>query len=401
MRACSFGCALVVVLAAMPVAGAAPVDDETASALAAIKSIKREGKGNDDAGPAWKTLVSKGSVALLPALEAVDDANPTAANWFRTAVDAIVESETSAGHKLPLDKLEAFAVNPKFAALARLQAYELVAAHDPSAKARLLPGFLNDKSSELRRSAIEFELDKLEKAPKAELAPGLEKLFGAARDKDQIELIAKKLGDNGKKVSVSEHFGFVTQFALVGPFNSNGGKGFFVAYQPEEATDATGTYTGKADAKLTWKPAATTDTLGVVDLNKLLDKHKDAVAYALAIIVADQNMPCEIRVASPNSIQLFLNGTKLCEREEYHHGTPFDANIGKGRLKKGENVVVLKVCQNNQTEPWAQSWQFQLRVCDSTGGPLPGIKQRVPIGTERTAVGYIPPSAETSEEKKK
>ena len=32
-----------------------------------------------------------------------------------------------------------------------------------------------------------------------------------------------------------------------------------------------------------------------------------------------------------------------------------------------KNLIVLKVLQNEQTESWAQDWQFQLRVCDSIG----------------------------------
>ncbi len=97
----------------------APADDDTTRALAAIKAVAREGKGNDDAGPAWKTVVSKGGAALMPTLEAFDDSNLTAANWLRTAIDAIVDGEKVAGRKLPADKLEAFATNPKFAASAQ------------------------------------------------------------------------------------------------------------------------------------------------------------------------------------------------------------------------------------------------------------------------------------------
>src|SRR5262245_31769322 len=109
----------VAVVLGLALGAPAPADDETAKALAAIKAVKKEGKGNDDAGPAWKTLVSKGGPALMPTLEAFDDSNPTAANWLRTAVDAIAESEKVAGRKLPADKLEAFATNAKFAASAR------------------------------------------------------------------------------------------------------------------------------------------------------------------------------------------------------------------------------------------------------------------------------------------
>jgi hypothetical protein len=39
-------------------------------------------------------------------------------------------------------------------------------------------------------------------------------------------------------------------------------------------------------------------------------------------------------------------------------------------LKPGENVLLLKVCQNEQDQDWAQRYQFQLRVCDSTGSAV-------------------------------
>ncbi len=60
-------------------------------------------------------------------------------------------------------------------------------------------------------------------------------------------------------------------------------------------------------------------------------------------------------------------------------------------LTPGENVLVVKVCQNDQKEPWAQAWQFAARVCDRTGGRLPlkqvvlkdGKKQTVEPGAVR------------------
>jgi hypothetical protein len=374
-------------------------DDELTRALAVIKGVKKEGKGNDDAGPAWKTLVSKGGVALFPTLEAMDDTNPTAANWLRPAVDAIVESEKSAGRKLPAERLEAFATDAKFAPSARRIAYELLVSQDPAAKARLLPGFLNDKSRELRRDAIANELERLEKAEKPAKAD-LEKLFAASRDQDQVESIAKKLKAEGVTVSVPEHFGFLTRFALVGPFDGPDGKGYGIAYPPETAKAATGTFKGK-EGEVAWKPFATTDRYGAFDLNKLLGKHKNAVAYALAVVVAEKEVPCEIRVTSITSVKIFLNQKEIFGRDEYHHGDPFDAHVGKGTLKKGENVIVLKVCQDDEKEEWAQDWKFKLRVCDDTGGPIPGLMQVPPDGGKPIKLGYVPPGTETTEEEKK
>jgi hypothetical protein len=401
MRLCLCAALTLIAVICVPPARA---DEDINRVLATIKAVSREGKGNEDAGPAWKILVSKGSAALMPTLEAFDDTNPTASNWLRTAVDAIVEGEKAAGQKLPADKLEAFATNPKFAASGRLVAFEVLTAQEPSLKAKLLPGFLNDKSPDLRREAIQYEITKYERDSK----PGhfqnekelFERLFAAARDKDQVELIAKKLADLGVKVSVSEHFAFLTHVSLVGPFDSADGKGFAKSYPPEKAHDTSESYTGKGAAKLTWKRAETTEKLGNFDLNKLLDKHKDSVAYALATVVAESETPCDIRVTHATAVQVFLNGKKVAEHEEYHHGLPLDGTVGKGVLKKGENVIVLKVCQNNQTEPWAQAWQFQLRVCDATGGPLTGVQQKVPEGGKLIKLGYIPESAVKPEEKK-
>jgi hypothetical protein len=393
---------LLAALAAALVALPAPAaDDDTARALAAIKAVTREGKGNDDAGPAWKTVVSKGLPALIPTLEAFDDQNPTAANWLRTAVDAIAESEKAAGRKLPADKLEAFATNPKFSATARRIAFELIVAQDPDAKARLLPQFLNDKSRELRRDAIANELERLDKAGPPDIRADLKKLFAASRDRDQVELLAKKLKENGGNPNVTEHFGFITHATLIGPFDAPESKGFSIAYPPDKAKDASGTFTGKEAAEIKWAPFSTNDRFGMFDLNKLLGKHKNAVAYALAVVVAEKEMPCEIRVTSITSVKIFLNQKELFGRDEYHHGMPFDAHIGRGTLKAGENVIVLKVCQNNQTDSWAQDWRFQMRVCDETGGALP-VQQRAIIDGQPKLVklGYNPKPADPKEEKK-
>ncbi|HSQ56857.1 MAG TPA: hypothetical protein VLM40_14035, partial [Gemmata sp.] len=355
-----FWIAMVAVLLVPLSASAA--DDETTRALATITAVGSEGKGNPDAGPAWKTLVAKGLPALFPTLVAIDDRNVTAANWLRTAVDAIAEGEKTAGRKLPVEKLESFATNAKFAPSARRLAFELLDEQDPSAKSRLLPGFLNDKSAELRRDAIANELAALERSARPTIKADLEKLFAASRDQDQVELLAKKLKANGGKPDVTEHFGFITHASLIGPFDAPESKGFSLTYPPETAKDAIGSFKGKADTELKWKPFSTSDLYGAFDLNKLLGKHKNAVAYALAVVVAEKEMPCEIRVGSPTSVKIFLNQKELFGRDEYHHGDPLDAHAGKGTLKKGENVIVLKVCQNDQKEPWAQAWQFQVRV---------------------------------------
>ena len=57
--------------------------------LGRIKAVGREGAGIVAAGKAWHELTQAGPEALPAILAAMDDADPTAANWLRTAVDAI------------------------------------------------------------------------------------------------------------------------------------------------------------------------------------------------------------------------------------------------------------------------------------------------------------------------
>ena len=68
---------LLLVVTAAPALAA-----DTAPLIARIKAVGREGKGNDSASPAWKSLVSQGAPALFPTLTAIDDANPIASYDF-------------------------------------------------------------------------------------------------------------------------------------------------------------------------------------------------------------------------------------------------------------------------------------------------------------------------------
>ena len=379
---------LFVVLLPSPAA-----NDDVAKAIATIQAVGREGTGNDAAAAAWKALVTKGKPALFPVLEAVDDARPTAANWLRNAAGAIADNERQAGRALPAAELSAFVSNSKFAPSARRLAFDMLNDNHPAAAAKLLPTLLDDPSPDLRRAAVAAEFEKVGKQAGPAAEPQLRKLLGHARDRDQVEAVAQKLeADYKAKVNIPEHFAFVTHWQLVGPFDSEEGKALTLAYPPEKATNTLGRFPGKGGTEVAWKPHATADKFGIVDLNKALGKHKNAAAYALAVIVAEKETPCEVRVGCIDALQIFLNGAKLFEREEYHHGMPMDHHVGKGTLKAGENVLVLKVCQNNQTETWAQDWMFQCRVCDATGGPLPGVTQLV--GDAKIKLGTTPAAEE-------
>jgi hypothetical protein len=339
-----------------------------------INALGSQGDGNQDAAAAWKELVAHGADALLPTLAALGEAKPIPANWLRTAVDAIVEKERLNKRALPLDQLEAFVKERARAPRSRRRAYELLVEADPKAPERLLPGMIDDPSVELRRDAIAAAIEQatplIQSDPKrAEIE--FRKLFAACRHQDQAEQIAKTLRKLDTDVDLTAHFGFIAKWVVVGPFDSPNGSGYLKPFEPEHAVDLSANYQGKDGKPVKWHSYWTFDTYGSVDLNEALGKHKDAAGYAFAAIESPAERPVEIRLGSIVAVEVFLNGTRVFNFEEHHHGQRMDQYVGRGTLKAGRNELLVKLIQNNQTESWAQEWTFQLRLCDETGGAIP------------------------------
>jgi len=362
--------ALVVCLSFNPSAGA-----EVDVLIERLKKVGREGGGNSNAAKAWQGLVQQGSPALPAALKALNDSTPEASNWLRSAVDAIAERTLAAGRPLPTRDLEAFILDKTNGPHSRRLAYEWLCRADKTAPDRLLPGMMQDPSPELRRDAVTVVLNQakqlLDKPDKPAATAAYRQALAAARDKDQVDEIAKQFKALGVTVDLAVHFGFVQQWHLAGPFENSDGKGFAVMYPPEQGVNLTAVYKGKKDDELRWKEHATADPYGMVDLNKGIAKHMGATGYAFAVVQSVAEQPVEVRVGSNNAIKVFLNGKLAYQHEEYHHGNAMDQYIAKGTLQAGRNEILVKVCQNEQKEEWAQSWSFQLRLCDSVGTAIP------------------------------
>jgi hypothetical protein len=234
---------------------------------------------------------------------------------------------------------------------------------------------LNDPSKELRRDAVAVVLEEakgsLDKTDKPGAEAAYRKALASARDKDQVELIAKQLKPLGVEVDLADHFGFIKRWMLVAAFDNTGGTGYGVAYAPEKQVDLKAVYKGKGDAEARWEEHVSADPYGIVDLNKVLGQKKGAIAYAFAAIESPAKQPVEVRAGCINAVKIFLNGKPIFTREEYHHGMSMDQHVGFGTLENGRNELLVKVCQNEQTEQWAQEWSFQVRLCDAVGSPVP------------------------------
>ncbi len=338
--------------------------------LRQIKAVGSKGEGHRAATQALQELMEGDVDTLLPILEASDEANVLAINWLRGAFETIADKTIKSGGTLPQDQLEAFVLDTSHAPRVRRLAYEWLAKVDPTAPERLIPGMLDDPSEELRRDAVARLMEAARQATESgdvttATATWRQALSGAV-DEDQVDTIVAALKEQGEEVDLVRHFGMLMEWKLIGPFDNKGMKGFDVAYPPEQGLDFDATYDGQL-GPVAWKSYRSEKPDGEFDIAELVFNHKGSVTYATTTFASDREQDVEFRLATANAWKLWLNGELLFAREEYHRGMLFDQYRVRGTLKPGENVLLLKVLQNEQEQDWAQDYKFKFRVTDLSG----------------------------------
>jgi len=188
---------------------------------------------------------------------------------------------------------------------------------------------------------------------------------------DQIDEIAKTLRKGlGQAVDLQRQFGFLSHWQVIGPFDNTDRAGFAKVFPPEEKIDLAASYPGKEDKMVAWSPYTTSDDYGMVNLNQPYTPLKQVVGYAFAEYEAPAARRAELRLGCKNAWKIWLNGTYLFGRDEYHRGIRIDQYVLPIDLKKGRNTILVKVCQNEQEQDWTVEWEFQLRICDDSGSAL-------------------------------
>ena len=340
------------------------------SSIEKLRSVGREGSGNTDASGAWQEVVKTEASNLPAVLEGMNGANPLAENWIRAAVDTIADRALATQKDLPISELKAFIADTGHSAAPRVLAFDLIQKVSPGEAEKITPSLLEDPSSDLRRypivKLIEDGEKLLEKKDTQAAGATFEKALISARDEDQIKKLTKSLRDLGKKVDLVKHFGFLTQWNLIAPFTNVERKGFNEVFPPEREINLATTYPGKT-GQLKWVEYKSTDEYGVIDFNKPFGMEKQVTGYAYTEFNSTEEREAEIRLGCKNGWKIWLNGKLIFARDEYHRGMKLDQYKLPAKLQKGRNAILVKCCQNEQTEEWTVEWQFQLRVCDSTG----------------------------------
>ncbi|MBT3635763.1 MAG: hypothetical protein HN531_02410 [Opitutae bacterium] len=338
----------------------------------ALTKVGAKGTGNEKAVRAWPAVRKLDASSVPNLLKAMNEANDLGDNWIRSAISEILDRDNSG---FPEKQILAYLKDDRNTGSSRRLAFDIILEHKPKLSHSLTPKFIDDREPTLRRLAVEKLLESARKAEKPGKSKALfEKVLSKGREVDQIKEAKEALEKAGQKIDVQTLMGFLVNWHTIGPFDNTGRQGFGVEYPPEKKIDLKASYEGKNE-KAKWSAFTTPDPFGMLNVNLQYGEIKEVLAYAHTTFDSDSERPAQFRIGSKNAWKLWLNGELLFARDEYHRGgTRVDQFIIDGKLSKGTNEILVKVCQNEQTQPWTKQWEFCLRVTDPSGTALTSVK---------------------------
>lgn len=365
---------LLIVLSSL-VAAVSPADD-LRSSIDTIHRIGKEGAGNEAAMDAWQHL-SQSSVQDLPQLIlGMNGGSPLSDNWIRLAVQTVMDRNAksmSGSSTVPVLEILALLSDRENSTPARTLAYDVLSSANPELARSLSREFANDPALPLRRLTIAGLIDRA-RNHKAEgqndqALVVFQQALTSARDIDQIELVVTELNAMGQDQTVAQALGFLQDWKIIGPFHNNNREGFEDIFPPEKDISLNSKYPGK-NGEVSWQEFVSRDSYGKVDVNEAIAALKEVTAYAYREFESPVEQVAELRLGCKNAWKIWFNGEFIFGRDEYHRGAQIDQYVFPVTLKKGPNRILIKVCQNEQTESWTREWEFQFRICDPLGTAL-------------------------------
>ena len=355
--------ALLFAAASVPAASGGFPED-----VAAVVAVGPKGEGNAAAADAVRRLAAADAGRLPALFAAFAEASPVGRNLLAGAAQAVADRADPAALAPVLSATLTENPDPHAAAVA----FDLLEAAYPAAAARFLEdrGLASDAPT-VRRAAVAAKL-----ADAGDDADALAALLERTLDRDQVEALAAELAAAGRPVDLPTQFGFLTNWQLVGPFDHRGDTAFDRVLPPEEtpgAFDPTAAfptaYPGAGDL-VTWQPIETEEDFGTLDVAGAFTNWKGSAVVLARDYDAPRAGPVTFRVGTPNAFKLYLNGTLVFARPEYHRGTKMDQYVIPAEVRAGRNVLMVKLLQNEQEQSWAQDYQLQFRVTDPSGAAL-------------------------------
>jgi hypothetical protein len=327
--------------------------------LGQLRTLSSSDDSNRLATKLSKQLHSDKNVPLLQVLKSMKDATPIGRNWLIGLSHSIYQRSG----KSSKDDLEKFLSDTTQDGEARYTVFEWLTEGDEASRKAMLATMKQDPSPELRYQAVK---EILEGTP---TASDLQSILESARHPDQIVDIIAKLKEEKIDIDQAKQFGFLMNWKLIGPFDHVGSANFDKVFPIESdwlSGEVQAEYPGKSGT-VKWLEETTDDKEGAFDLAKIFANEKGCIIYAMTEFEATSDLDAEVRLGCINANKIWINSKLVMSNEVYHTSMQIDQYSEATRLKSGANRILVKICQNEQKEQWAQRYAFQLRISDSTG----------------------------------
>ncbi|HVY62497.1 MAG TPA: hypothetical protein VHF22_12630, partial [Planctomycetota bacterium] len=179
---------------------------------------------------------------------------------------------------------------------------------------------------------------------------------------------------------ILEPLGFLTRFAIAGPFENDRGGGYGTAYEPEQGPiDLAARYAGKG-REIGWRIPPQDAFLGEVDLDAMIRPNDECLAYALTYVKWEGGPhTAALRLGSDEGAKAWWNDALVLARD-VNRTLELDQDAVPIVLRKGWNRLLLKVTERKG------AWAFLARITEPDGAPLAqplAIEPRVAIADAR------------------
>jgi len=159
---------------------------------------------------------------------------------------------------------------------------------------------------------------------------------------------------------------FVKNFQVIGPFGCKDCNNFNKAFPPENEIEFM-TESDSFSGKLKWQTLSIDKNTGYLDFTKYF-KPKDWVCvYAFCKISCFKEQSAQIRLGTNDMGALWFNGEKILS-QNIERSAVLDDDIIPVQLKKGENTILIKVCNTEL------NWGLYLRITDEKGNAISGLE---------------------------
>jgi transglutaminase-like putative cysteine protease/tetratricopeptide (TPR) repeat protein len=181
-------------------------------------------------------------------------------------------------------------------------------------------------------------------------------------------------GRTARATALRAKLGIVQTFAVVGPFENEGGVGFAKRYKPELRSDVARlpkrSFVGKA-AVVRWRPMDRIFPDGRIRIIGLLRPRAKGVAYLRVDLDASRAQVAALRLGTNCAYRIWLNGQLVASRNLRRPLRPDQDSVGV-RLRRGRNPLLIKLAAEGVPA------ELLLRVTGSRGGSLSTVRARPP-----------------------